>query len=512
MFVSSTTLPAGTVVAGDVCIIGAGAAGITLARELAGSSHRVILLESGDFDFTEAANELNEGRSIGRPYLDLAACRQRFFGGTTNHWGGWCLPQEPIDFERGWPIARSELDPFYRRAQDILQLGPFDYRPSSWGVPASEVPAPFAGPHFAVKMLQNSPPTRFREAFGPELRRSDRVSVYLNATVTRIMTNEAESRVEGLRVAALGGHEFTVQAGAYVLAVGGIENARLLLASGQAGLGNPDLVGRNFMVHLQCPGGTVAVADPYSNFNFYTNVTSNGRDYGPFRHRFSTFVGLSEATLRQRSLPQARVMWDFGYTDDIKTIRAFQGMTSWHDDHRFDDIGSVMADLGGAGEFVFRRLFMDAALPVRSLQLTFTFEPSPNPESRVRLGPDLDALGQRRVEVDWRVNDADRQNAREIARLFGAELGRTGFGRMHSLLEGEDWPEGMYGDEHHMGTTMMSRDPKLGVVDTDCRLHGMANLFAVGSSVFPHAGVANPTLTITALALRLGEHLRSLPA
>ena len=426
MFVESATLPAGTVVAGDVCIIGAGAAGITLARELAGGSRRVILLESGQFDYTEAANDLNEGRSVGRPYLDLASCRQRFFGGTTNHWGGWCLPQEPIDFERGWPIGRAELDPFYRRAQDVLQLGPFDYRAGSWGVERSDIPAPFAGPHFTVKMLQNSPPTRFREAFGPELRRSDRVGVYLNATVTRIVTNQDQDRVEGLRVSALGGHEFTVQAGAYVLACGGIENARLLLASGQDGLGNTALVGRNFMVHLQCPGGTVAVADPYSDFSFYTNVTSNGRDYGPFRHRFSTFLGLSEATMRERSLPQARVMWDFGYRDDIKTIRAFQGMTSWHDDNRFDDIGSVMSDLGGVGVFVFRRLFMDSALPVESLQLQFTFEPSPNPESRVRLGQELDALGQRRVEVDWRVSEADRQHAREIARLFGAELGRRG--------------------------------------------------------------------------------------
>ena len=510
MFIDATGLTSETVVTGDVCVIGGGAAGITLARELAGGSRRVVLLESGKFDYDEAANDLNAGGSTGRPYLDLTACRQRFFGGTTNHWGGWCLPQEPIDFERGWPISRAELDPFYRRAQEILQLGPFDYRAPSWGV--REVPAPFAGPHFTVKMLQNSPPTRFREAFGPELRRSDRVSVFLNATVTNILTTPGEDRVEGLHVAALGGPAFTVRAGAYVLACGGIENARLLLESGKDGLGNASFVGRNFMVHLQCPGGTAAVADPYSDFDFYTNVTSNGRDYGPFRHRFSTFIGLSEATMRARGLPQTRVMWEFGYRDDIKTIRALRGALSWSDENRFGDIGSVMSDLGGAGTFLFRKLFMDSALPVESLQLQFTFEPSPNPESRVRLGQERDALGQRRVEVDWRVNETDRQQAREIARLFGAELGRAGFGRMHSLLEADDWPEGMYGDEHHMGTTMMSRDPKLGVVDTDCRLHGMENLFVAGSSVFPHAGVANPTLTITALALRLAQHLRSLPA
>ncbi|HYZ62363.1 MAG TPA: GMC family oxidoreductase, partial [Acetobacteraceae bacterium] len=156
MLSEAGTLPEGTSLHADVCIVGSGAAGITIARDLIGSSQRVILLESGPFDFSEAASELNVGRSVGRPYLDLAACRQRLFGGTTNHWGGWCVPQDPIDFERGWPFPRAALDPFYRRAQDVLQLGPYDYRLDSWGVRQGDVPAPFRGPHFVAKMLQNS--------------------------------------------------------------------------------------------------------------------------------------------------------------------------------------------------------------------------------------------------------------------------------------------------------------------------------------------------------------------
>ncbi|GAC1343089.1 MAG: GMC family oxidoreductase [Acetobacteraceae bacterium] len=510
MFIDAATIPDGTTLQGDLCIIGAGAAGITLARDLAGSAHRVILLESGPLDFDTDAADLNAGTSVGRHYLDLATCRQRFFGGTTNHWGGWCLPQEPIDFERGWPISRAELDPFYRRAQDVLELGPFDYRLASWGVRADEVPSPFRGPHFVAKMLQNSPPTRFAETYGPELRRADRVTVVLNATVTAFRTDPAEARVEAVGVAGPGGKRLTVEAGAYVLACGGVENARLLLASGTAGLGNGhDRVGRCFMVHLQCPGGTVAVADPYTDFGFYTNVTSNGRDFAPFRRRFVSFVGLSEATMRAQGLPNARVMWDFLFRNDIRTIRAVQGATSWRGDgHRLTDIGAVMADLGGASRFVFRRLFMRAALPVDALELTFTFEPTPNPDSRVRLGEARDALGQRRVELDWQVNPADLVHARTIARLLGAEVGRAGLGRMRTTLEGADWPAAMWGDQHHMGTTMMAKDPVEGVVDRDCRVHGIENLFVAGSSVFPRAGVANPTLTITALALRLAQHLR----
>jgi choline dehydrogenase-like flavoprotein len=144
MLIDAATVPNGTLLISDVCVIGAGAAGITIARDLANSPHRTILLESGPYDFSEAADDLDAGRSIGRSYMDLRSCRQRFFGGTTNHWSGTCLPLEPIDFERGWPFPRAELEPFYRPAQEILQLGPYDYRVADWGVdrPANPTWAP----------------------------------------------------------------------------------------------------------------------------------------------------------------------------------------------------------------------------------------------------------------------------------------------------------------------------------------------------------------------------------
>src|SRR3954468_4916258 len=119
MLIDAAALPDGTTLEADVCIIGAGAAGIAMARALAPANLRVIVLESGGYDYDERAKDLNAGRSVGRPYLPLDVCRWRCLGGTTNHWGGWCLPQEPIDFERGWPFGRAELDPFYSRAQDV---------------------------------------------------------------------------------------------------------------------------------------------------------------------------------------------------------------------------------------------------------------------------------------------------------------------------------------------------------------------------------------------------------
>jgi choline dehydrogenase-like flavoprotein len=156
---------------------------------------------------------------------------------------------------------------------------------------------------------------------------------------------------------------------------------------------------------------------------------------------------------------------------------------------------------------VFRREETAQRGPV----LFVALEPMPNPDSRIQLGPERDATGMRRVAVAWNVTAEDKRNAVAILRLFGAELARTGFGRLRSFLEdGDDtkWPPDMYGDQHHMGSTRMHRDPALGVVNEDCRVHGIANLYVAGSSVFPTAGAANPTLTITAFALRLADHLK----
>ena len=171
----------------------------------------------------------------------------------------------------------------------------------------------------------------------------------------------------------------------------------------------------------------------------------------------------------------------------------------------------MIADLGGVGRFLARRALDFPSTPVAALDLEITIEPTPDPDSRVTLGEQTDALGQRLVVLDWRVSPQDRQNGRAIMRLLGAEAGRTGLGRLHSLLDEDDtaWPPGMYGDQHHMGTTRMDNDPAQGVVDANCRMHQVHNLYVAGSSVFPRAGVANPTLTITALALRLGQHLKA---
>jgi len=509
MFIDLRVVPDGTDITAEVCIVGAGAAGITLAREFNGSGLACVLLESGGTEFDSRTQELYAGDNIGRPFLDLTTCRLRYFGGTTNHWSGWCLPLDPIDFEtreglpyRGWPFGRFWLYRWYRRAQEICQVGPFDYAPDHWGVVQSNLPAPFQGPHFTPRIAQLSPPTRFGSAYGPELQPSSNVTVYLQANACKFETNDAGSEVQSLSVRTLTGRSFKVVAKVFVVAAGGIENARLLLASGQTedqGVGDgKDLIGRFFMTHICLWAGLLAVADPPADFYFdpgYFRTFQDGSEPRPF----VSFVGLSEETMQQRHLPSIKLLWKYetpGAPDAGGTLT---------------DVPSILDDIEGRPDYVTGKVFRREGVPVTGPKLFLNLEPMPNPDSRIRLSQERDAIGMRKVVVDWNVTEEDKRNGAAILRLLGAEVARTGFGRLRSFLEdGDDekWPADMYGDQHHIGTTRMHHDPSLGVVNEDCRVHGVANLYVAGSSVFPTAGAANPTLTIVALALRLADHLK----
>ena len=509
MFIDLRTVPDGTEIRTAICIVGAGAAGITLTRELNGSGFSCVLLESGGMEFDSRTQELYAGDVIGRPFPDLTTCRLRYFGGTTNHWSGWCLPLDPIDFEtreglpyRGWPLGRFGLYRWYRRAHEVCEIGPFDYAPDHWGIVQTKLPLPFRGPHFIPRLAQLSPPTRFGSTYGPELESSSNITVYLQANACKFETNDAESEVESLSVRTLSGRGITVNAKVFVLSAGGIENARLLLASGRTedqGIGDGrHLIGRFFMAHICCWAGLLALADPPKDFYFDPGYfrTFEG---GGMPRVFVPFIGLSEETMRHRQLPNIKLLWKY---ESPEAQRAGGQLTDLH---------SILHDVERRPEYVKPRVFRREGALVTGPRLFLNIEPMPNPDSCIRLGPERDAIGMRKVVVDWRVTAGDKRNGAAVLRLLGAEVARTGFGRLRSFLEdGGDakWPADMYGDQHHLGTTRMHRDPSLGVVNEDCRVHGIANLYIAGSSVFPTAGAANPTLTITALALRLADHLK----
>ena len=183
-----------------------------------------------------------------------------------------------LDFEMregvpysGWPFSLSYLEPWYRRAQPVLKLGPYGYALSDWGIAPSDIPEPFRGPHFVCRVLQQGPATRFGREYGPELRQAQNLSVYLHANALRFDASENGGAVRQLNVGVLPDGRFTVRARIYILAAGGIENARLLLLSESEagiGLGNEhDLVGRFFMLHLEYSGGDHRSHRPICGFD-----------------------------------------------------------------------------------------------------------------------------------------------------------------------------------------------------------------------------------------------------
>jgi choline dehydrogenase-like flavoprotein len=510
MIIDARSVPAGAVIETAVCIIGAGAAGITLAREFIGSSFETLLLESGGFEFARDTQDLYQGAVIGRPFQDLTASRLRFFGGSTNHWAGWCAPYDAVDFEprfpyHGWPFGRAHLDPWYRRAQEVCQIGPFEYAPAQWGITADQLPPPFNGPIFVCKIMQQSPPTRFGPVYEPELRQAANVKVYLQANALGFVISDHSGELGELAVGTMSGVSFTVRARIFVLAVGGIENARLLLLSGKPGgigLGNEhDLVGRYFMTNLIYHGGAIALSDPYVDIDAFTGPYA--QPYGGFgrQYRYLAHIGLSAESMRDLRLPSVKFFWGPQFA-----AKRLGGL----DRALLNDVSQVIRGVDGAAEFAARKIALARRAPLQSLDLRWTSAQLPNSDSRVRLGAERDAFGLRRVAVDWRVTPADKRKAIATHRLLGAEVGRAGFGRLRSMLIADDttWPEDFYGDEHHMGTTRMHVDPALGVVDQNCRVHSLANLYVAGSSVFPTSSAVNPTLTIVALALRLADHIK----
>ena len=520
MFNDAREVDDGTVIQGDICIVGAGAAGITLALGLEGGGRRIVLLESGGLDYDGATQALYQGANLGLPYYDLDVCRLRYFGGTTNHWEGRCRPLDAIDFEArpwvphsGWPITRARLDPFYARAHEICQLGPYRYDPEAWLQPGESV-LPFDPARFTTQLWQFSPPTRFGETYRQALATAPDIRVVLHADVVDIATNEAGSEVAHLQVATLSGRRFSVRAPTFVLACGGLENARLLLAARQSvnvGLGNQhDNVGRYFMEHPHVPAARVIV-DRATRVQFYDPDI-------PEAHRAGHKV---VGCLRLRPEVQAEAALlncDCNFVEDNVGTSGYAALRRiWNaaergalPDHLWADLAIALADLDDTAAGLLGRFGVREYRPDRTrFYMWSTAEQCPDPASRVVLGDERDALGVPRIELDWRLNELDKRSLRTMQQKIAEEFGRTGTGRLKINPWLDDQPEvwEMMGGNHHMGTTRMSDMPERGVVDRDCRVHGIANLYLAGSSVFPTGGSANPTLTIVALALRLADHL-----
>jgi choline dehydrogenase-like flavoprotein len=507
MHTDARKLDNGTLIEGDICIVGAGACGISMALDWINTPYKVILLEGGGFEYDDKVQDLYAGKNTGQNYFPLKSSRLHYFGGTTGHWGGYCSTFDEIDFLQrnwvpwsGWPLRRADLDPFYARAHKIVELGPYNYSLAYWQYEHPYLKTLLPDENVVWnKMWQFSPPTRFGEKYKDTIVNAPNVHLFTFANVVDITANDAGTEVRELVTNNFEGRSHRVRAKKYILACNGIQNPRLLLASNKQvpkGLGNGnDLVGRFFMDHLE-----IKSAEMYL--------------YKPDALKLYALTGKPRAELSITAAAQTkhRILNGTASLTPLKMARKMHpNIENWSREDPRENLNREHASYSEAAKNLFFEKINQTLFD--SYEMFTRMEQAPNPDSRVTLDTEKDALGVPRAKLNWILSGMEKRSIRKLYELIGIEMGKAGVGRMKLMdylqdPRDENWPDFTGGGWHHMGTTRMSEDPGTGVVDANCKVHGISNLFIAGDSIFATSAAPNPTLTIIAFALRLSDHIR----
>jgi choline dehydrogenase-like flavoprotein len=541
---AAALVPRGSRLEVDVCIVGAGAAGIPLALTLCGKGASVLLLEAGRRRKDPAAQALYEGETGSDLHSPLHRFRTRGLGGSTQNWGGRCTPYDEHDFMRrahvphsGWPLSLQELRRHYEAANDWVEAGRFSYdaRDAIPWVPAmiKGFDSPVVSTH---GMERFSCPTDFGKRYRKQLAGSPDVRVLLGAHCTGLRLAADGGQVRSMDVATLDGNAFSVVPRFAVLAGGGLETARLLLCSDDVepgGVGNHyDVVGRYYMSHIAASVGTLELSGDVAGVRHGYERAPDGvycrRRLGIVpaeqnRHGLLNAV----ARLHFPRIPDpahgsgvlsglylARSLISYEYSQRLRGAETPAAATmARHVLNLARDPMDTAAFLGRTlvQRALARRKFPSVILRNRlnRFSLEVHGEQAPTASSRVQLADTRDALGMRKLRVDWRYGALDVESIGRTLDLAAGEFARTGVGRFtyqRETLEEDLMRHGAYGG-HHIGTARMGNDPRTSVVNSDCRVHGVSNLYVAGSAAFPTSSQANPTLTVVALALRVAEHL-----
>jgi choline dehydrogenase-like flavoprotein len=512
MLQDALTTPSDTELSADVCIVGGGPAGMTLATEFASHGQRAIVLESGGLVAEPDAQDLNDGRVVGMDYAGLQPTRHRQVGGTANTWntpladsiGAKYVPLDPADVAHGsgdaftdWPFDLAHLRPYYERAQALCGLGPFDYTGARW----CDAGDTFSLPDERLRrsVYQFGPADVFTAILPERMGASDTVTLLYHATACGLRFDGPRDTVSSIEVTTLAGGRFRIHARVFVLAAGAVENARLLLLSREPGQDAPGdgngWVGRCFMEHPRDQALRLIPdrAEVYRQAAFYDR--HEGMDGTTVAGRIAVEPPVGDgngdagkppsASISLLPLPRAPTVGERLLRRAVRHLpRCFQ---------RHPPSGYGWSRLADPERFF------------RGFQLLVNLEQRPEPENRLVLGRDVDRLGLSRVELHWQWRPEDQASLERLRDSIEGALEAAGIGRVERSPDAA--PD--LNAHHHAGTTRMHRDPRYGVVDGDTRVHGVDNLYVTGASVFPTAGFANPTLTIVALALRLGDHLRN---
>lgn len=534
----------------DICIIGSGPAGIILCAELADTNIKICLLESGGLRKSKKADELRRVISDG---VDIKAySRERVVGGASSTWSGLSATLDEIDMaERdflgvpGWPIAHSGLERYWEAASAKYRF-PSDDKFKDFALLRTESEVRPQWTTLAEKVfLAPSEPQRFAKEHESIFKREN-VDLVYNATVVRLEGRQKEGRniVEHAVALSPDKHSHTISARFFVLATGGIENARLLLNSTDlcsSGLGNEhDRVGRYFMNHPKNTYGVIRLKKPVHNAAYYFGcMKKDYLGYAGLRLRhdvqqrlkvLNSYVrlepifpwsgnpGVQAAVFLAKKMKMLLSVWkknqsgqtvplrDYAETGDDSLLQAAQNdFYVW-----LRALLSVFFNLPTVVRYAHARLWWKNKPPITKLGIRNFMEMEPHPENRVILGEHKDEYGQPVPIVRHAPTTLDRLSLVKLHNILAEEFETNGLGDMESNIESEtQWPVDQDAS-HHLGATRMGNDPATSVVNSDLRLHGVENVFCAGGSVFSTSGCANPTLTICALSIRLAEHLKKL--
>ncbi len=544
MLTDGRNVPAATVFAVDLCIVGSGPAGLAITRELSGSRLKILLIERGDVTYPPPA-DLKSDLEFESPHFRLPVGTLRNqFGGMATTWkpllpdgsnAARYLPLDPIDFETrywvpysGWPVTFDEMAPYYDRARELCGIKSFDYH----GPLPENGHAPLSSPsgQLVSRLAQLGPAAAFTSQPLDEMTRSDHVHVVTNAVAVEVTS--AEGSDDGMATTSVrtpGGSPFTIRSRAVVLAGGAIENARLLLNSTTqypTGLGNQfDNVGRFFMEHPRVLLGDGSFLRVGAIKLYETHKVAG--------HVVEGRLTLSERVLRHEELLNGKAYFVPNYylsTSQLHAQRSARMAINSIKNRR--GLERVRRELAGASRHapslvwhhvLHRELSRsEEGVPgseernhsvARSFELVYEPEQAPNRVNRVTLSERRDAFGYRVPHLYWRWSEIDLVSMRRVRQLFASELRASDVAeliREEDVIYPEaDWaPRPLRSAHHLLGTTRMHDLPRHGVVDRTCRVHGSSSVYVAGGSVFPTGGCANPTLTVVALAIRLTDELR----
>lgn len=515
MFVDLNDMSGEVSINTDICIIGSGAAGISLALEFINSNYDVVVVESGGLIMEATSQGLYQSDVVGLPHESIHLGRARTYGGTTTLWAGQALPLSPIDFEvrnwveySGWPINYDHLLPYYRRAEHVMQIPEISYDGSSW-------PKNISAPRFRDKlypvMSQFSKHPDFGKLYAKEIENSRNVKLIYHATVLKIDTDESKKAVESLQLGSIDGKMGRLKAKRYVICCGGIESARLLLLSE---IGNQyDLVGRFFQEHIHY---TACPIVPNPNFDIRKSLSImrvEGMKRSP-KYAISTEIQRSQKLLNCAG----EIVYPQTEDSPIEALRTVVRVLKKVEDHKklSGSINKILRRPDYLAKAAYRRYVRHLTVDDWSGDpyIGISCEQNPNPDSRVTLGEHKDAFGLRRTVLDWRLSELDIFTMRQFVQVVAEEFEDSGVGKVDiEKMQLPDSPSLLAGvvhdAAHHMGTCRMSESPSMGVVDSHCRVHDMTNLFIGSSAVFPTGGFSNPTLTIIALCIRIADQLKT---